>query len=212
MSPAPPGARRPLATRGAAWAIWASRRLAAAGASPDAISAAGLGFAALAALAFAAAPGWAPAWLLGAGLVQLRLAANLLDGMVAVEGGRGGPLGPLWNEAPDRIADTLILAGFGVAAGDYALGLWAALAALFCAYVRSLAGALGQEQSFAGPMAKPHRMAAVTLAALAGFGASLAGAGPTLPWLGLWAILLGTLATAARRIAILAAGLRAGRR
>src|SRR4051794_18408573 len=39
-------------------------------------------------------------WVAAAVLIQLRLGANLLDGMVAIEGGRGGPTGELWNEAP----------------------------------------------------------------------------------------------------------------
>ena len=57
------------------------------------------------------------------------------------------------------------------------LGLWAALAAMACAYVRQVGGALGQPQCFLGPMAKQHRMAAVTLGCLLGFGEAVAGGG-----------------------------------
>ena len=154
------------------------------------------------------APGHPALWLLAALGVQLRLAANLLDGMVAVEGGRGGPLGPLWNEAPDRIEDTLILVGFGLAAGSPTLGLCAAVAALFTAYVRVLGGSLGLPQSFMGPMAKQHRMAAVTLGCVLGLAESLAGAAWGLPRLLLALILAGTLLTAARRLRAIAAQLR----
>jgi len=42
------------------------------------------------------------------------------------------------------------------------------LLAALTAYVRATGGALGFAQDFRGPMAKPHRMAALTLACLAG--------------------------------------------
>ena len=138
--------------------------------------------------------------------MQLRLLANLLDGLVAVEGGRGTALGPLYNEVPDRIEDTAILAAFGMAAGWPMLGLWAALAAMACAYVRQLGGALGQPQSFIGPMAKQHRMAAISLGCLLGFGEAVAGAPAGLPGIVLWVVLVGSLVTAARRLGLIAGG------
>ncbi len=209
MTAPPPLNRRPLATRGTAAARAATGWLLRTRVTPDGISLAGVGFAAAAAAALAGAPERPALWLAAAALIQLRLAANLLDGLVAVEGGRGSALGPLWNEAPDRIEDTLILVGYGVAVGAYGLGLWAAVAAVFCAYVRVLGGALGQPQSFAGPMAKQHRMAAATAGCAIGFVEALAGGGWGLARLALWVILLGTLFTAARRLRIVAGGLRA---
>ncbi|MBP7241541.1 CDP-alcohol phosphatidyltransferase family protein [Amaricoccus sp.] len=203
------GERRPLASRKTRAAQAAAGWLTRAGASPDAISAAGIVAAGLACAALAFAPERAWAWLAGAVFVQLRLAANLLDGMVAIEGGRGGPVGPLWNEAPDRVEDTLILVGFGLAAGAYDLGLWAAVAALFTAYVRVLGGTLGLAQSFMGPMAKQHRMALVTLGCLVGFAETMLDGEPRLARLILWAVLLGTLATALRRLRAIAGALRA---
>ena len=211
--------RRPLASRELGIMQRLAARLARAGVAPNAISVAGIGFALLAALALlqagvagplrlAGGP-WPAAWLLALVFVQLRLLANLLDGLVAIEGGRGSALGALYNEVPDRLEDTVILAAFGVAAGWPTLGLWAALAAVACAYVRQVGGALGQRQSFLGPMAKQHRMAAVSLGCLLGFAAALAGRGAALPGLLLWAILLGTLLTIARRLRHIADGLSA---
>jgi phosphatidylglycerophosphate synthase len=219
IMPADPVAnRRPLASRQTRTAARAAALLARAGVRPDVISMSGIVFASFAALALmqvapgpaplkALAAGWAPAWLIAAAFIQLRLAANLLDGMVAVEGGRGGRLGPLFNEIPDRIEDILIIAAFGAAAGAPALGLWTALAAMICAYLRLLGGALGQTQSFAGPMAKQHRMAAVTFGCVSGFGAAVIGRGDALPALVLWVVCLGTLVTAARRIRHIARGI-----
>jgi len=74
------------------------------------------------------------AWLAGAVLVQLRLLANLCDGMVAVLRNIASPVGELFNEVPDRVSDAATLIGFGYAAGsDGVLGFIAALLAVFLA-------------------------------------------------------------------------------
>lgn len=162
--------RRPLATRGAGWAKAVARGLAAAGLTPNAISVIGIGFAALGAWAFVSAPGGS-AWLwLGAALgIQLRLLANMLDGLVAVEEGKGSATGPLYNEFPDRIEDAVLLVAAGYASGMPELGYGATILAFGTAYIRALGGSLGFEQDFVGPMAKQHRMFVLTLGAVACF-------------------------------------------
>lgn len=165
--------RRPLASRDTAWARALAARLAAAGVAPNRISQASMGWAAAAGLAFAAlamieAPGLRAVLLLLAALCcQLRLLCNLLDGMVAVEGGRGARDGAFWNEAPDRVSDIVILVGAGLGAGWPSLGWAAACFAVLTAYVRELGVARGLAADFRGPMAKPHRMAAVTVVSVA---------------------------------------------
>src|SRR5690606_23492802 len=72
--------------------------------------------------------------------IQLRLICNLLDGMVAMEGGKQTPTGALYNEYPDRIADSLLIVALGYAAGLPWLGWLGALLAALTAYVR-LSGA-----------------------------------------------------------------------
>src|ERR1700728_2237388 len=119
--------------------------------------------------ATAHAQGWIQhaCWLVAAAGIQLRLSANLLDGMVAVEGGKGGPTGELWNEAPDRLADAMIFIGAGYAAGSQpVMGFAAALVAVFVAYIRALGASVGAGQIFLGPQAKPHRMAVMTATCL----------------------------------------------
>lgn len=117
-------------------------------------------------------PAWRVWLVLAAVGIQLRLLCNMFDGMVAVEHGQGTPEGALYNEVPDRIADTVILvaAGHAVAAGVWGplLGWAAALMAMFTAYVRVLGGALGTPQFFIGPQSKSQRMAVLTVAALLG--------------------------------------------
>ena len=96
--------------------------------------------------------------------IQLRLLANVLDGLVAVEGGKGTPTGALFNEFPDRVADSIILVSTGYATVWPELGWLSALLAALTAYVRVFGGALGQAQTFQGPMAKQHRMAVLSTA------------------------------------------------
>ncbi|MBP6562572.1 MAG: CDP-alcohol phosphatidyltransferase family protein [Neisseriaceae bacterium] len=200
--------RRPIKARGNRWASATAARLAQAGVLPNQISIASMGFALLAGFCFWVGLGYAQELgqrvllVLGALCIQARLLCNLFDGMVAVEGGMKTPGGAVYNELPDRVADTLILLGlgYGLSAWPWAahLGWAAALLAMATAYVRVLGGSCGLPQKFLGPMAKPQRMAVLTGAAL--IGACL----PTLwaQWLMLTAlalIALGSAWTAWRR-------------
>lgn len=158
--------RRPLKSRGSGWAQALAGALARSPVTPNQISLASIVFAAAGATALLC---WrTPAGLLLCAVcVQLRLLCNLLDGMVAVEGGKGSPTGALYNEFPDRIADSLFLVALGIAAGHPWLGWLCALLAALTAYVRVTGASLGLAADFRGPMAKPHRMALMTLACLA---------------------------------------------
>lgn len=164
--------RRPLKSRDLPVFKWLATTLARAGVTPNAISFSSMVFAIVAGTALSAThvqDGWAAraCWLLAAVGIQLRLIANLIDGMVAVEGRRGGPTGDLWNEAPDRVSDAAIFIGAGFASGsEPLLGFGAALLAVFVAYVRALGASLGTGQCFLGPQAKPQRMAVMTTACL----------------------------------------------
>jgi phosphatidylglycerophosphate synthase len=158
--------RRPLKSRSTGWAAAASRVVLATGLSANQVSFLGIVIAALGAWAMIEAPARPILFIVAAVAIQLRLLANMLDGMVAVEGGRGGPTGAIWNEFPDRIEDSLFLVAAGYAAELPWLGWLCALLAAVCAYVRLLGGTLGRAQDFGGPMAKPHRMAALTIGCL----------------------------------------------
>jgi phosphatidylglycerophosphate synthase len=179
------------------------------GVRPNHVSLAGVGFAVLAAAALVAVPkaGGAVqvALLVGAALaIQLRLLSNLLDGLIAVEGGLRSKTGELYNEVPDRIADVLILAGAGYAGGSPELGLAAGAAAVLTAYVRVLAGSLGATQRFSGPMAKPHRMAVLTAACLLSLIEVATGFEGRVLLAALAVILVGSLLTFALRLRALA--------
>jgi phosphatidylglycerophosphate synthase len=172
----PDASRRPISARGNVFIQRIATALARSPLTPNAISVLSIVFAAAGAAALLWLPAWG-AWLCALG-IQLRLLCNLFDGMVAVEGGKSTPTGALYNEVPDRVADSLLLVALGYAAGLPWVGWLAALLAAATAYIRTLGGALGQPQDFRGPMAKQHRMALMTLACVAApFEQMLAGTG-----------------------------------
>jgi len=128
--------RRPITTREKP--VWQrlAQRLAKMGVSPNTISIVGMMFGVIGGVVLAVTSKvnvdfvrWV--WLTGAVLTQLRLLANMLDGMVAIESGRSSRLGELYNEVPDRISDIAVLVGFGYAAmSEPTLGWLAACMAL----------------------------------------------------------------------------------
>ncbi len=192
--------RRPIASRNTGWAQGLTRALARTSITPNQISIASMGFAALAGVGFylgVGAEGWARVvlLLLAALCCQLRLICNLMDGLVAVEAGKGTPDGAFWNEAPDRVSDILILTGIGYGIGLPGLGWAASALAVSTAYIRELGRAATGENDFCGPMAKPHRMAVITLAAVL---AAFWTVAPVLQG-ALWVFAIGAAATALRR-------------
>ncbi|PPD46517.1 MAG: CDP-diacylglycerol--glycerol-3-phosphate 3-phosphatidyltransferase [Methylocystis sp.] len=208
----PPEARRPLATRDTRLARRLTEALLRTPVTPDQISVASVGFAAVGALALLAAPASPWLFLVAAACVQLRLLCNLLDGMVAVEGGRGGPLGGLYNEVPDRIADSLFIVALGYAAGAGLLGWLGALLAALTAYIRALGGSLGLPQDFRGPLAKPHRMALLTGACVLALIEAQFHAGGYALFVAASAIAIGSAATCVTRLRAIAGELEGAAR
>lgn len=211
-------ARRPLKTRQAAWANRLAQMLVQWHVSPNAISMASIFFAAGAgaALYFSAkAAGGERALLLVLAVagIQGRLLCNMLDGMVAIEGGRQTRSGEIFNDLPDRIADALIFVCAGYAAREHPfgveLGFIAATLAVFTAYVRMLGGASGLKQNFIGPMAKQHRMFTLTLACVLSIVEANFFIAGTVLWTALILINLGCLVTIWRRTARMARELEA---
>lgn len=205
--------RRPLKSRSTAWARSIAELLCNAGVAPNVISAMSMVFAVAGACCFVGVgfvdgEGWVLRLLfLGAAVgIQGRLLCNLMDGMVAVEGNRRSATGELWNEIPDRVADAVLLAGVGFAAGLPWVGGVAVIGALLTAYIRALGASLTGKQDFGGPMAKPHRMAVITVAAVGSavfpaFAVWLLGSA-------IWIVVLGVVLTCGFRIQRLAAQLR----
>jgi phosphatidylglycerophosphate synthase len=219
------GARRYLKTREKAWAQKLARWMGGTGITPNMISVASVVFAIGGAVCFMTASyacckwGATLLWMGAAACIQLRLLCNMLDGLVAIEGGKKSVVGGLYNEVPDRIADALLLMAAGYC-NDWIVKLWetipvgwvAAVLAVMTAYIRVLGGTLGATQSFMGPMAKQHRMFVLTLAC---FGSIvelwMRQDGKPAETVMMWAltiIVVGSVITCWRRLALIARELR----
>ena len=200
--------RRPIAVRSSSWAQKIAGQLVRQKIHPNTISVLSVFFATLAGASMLWARQQPPhlsliLFVLAALLVQARLLCNLFDGMVAVEGGLGSKSGEIYNELPDRLADSVILICAGYAAGPHwfgpTLGWAAALGSVMTAYVRALGASAGAGQQFCGPMAKQQRMFLTTLAAI------IAGLESQFDWppraliIALALIIIGTVYTTARR-------------
>ena len=161
--------RRPIATRNRKWAQAATAWLVARHVSPNAISIAGMCACIVAGIALgvtSVADCWI-LWIIAALGAQLRLTANMLDGMVALASSRASKLGELYNEIPDRFSDAAVFIGAGLAwGGNIALGYVATILAVFTAYVRAAGKIAGAPNEFCGPMAKQHRMLVITMICL----------------------------------------------
>jgi phosphatidylglycerophosphate synthase len=213
MNPAeaPSPDRRPIKTRSARWAQGIARGLVRLGVSPNQVSVASIACALIGASMFLSEARGCPSavpFFLAAACIQLRLLSNMLDGLIAVEGGRQTKTGELYNEIPDRIADVAFLAAAGYASlhGEWgvAVGWSAAVLAVMTAYIRALGARRGHPQDFCGPQAKPHRMFLLTVASLLAFAEKLAGWTPHVLFIFLIVINLGTLLTCVRRTVRLA--------
>jgi phosphatidylglycerophosphate synthase len=157
--------RRPIATRNRKWAQSATAWLASRNVSPNVISIAGMCACIAAGIALSLTS--IAYWLIAALGAQLRLTANMLDGMVALASGRASKTGELYNEIPDRVSDAAVFIGVGFAwGGNVALGYIATILAIFTAYVRAAGKIAGAPNEFCGPMAKQHRMLVITLACI----------------------------------------------
>ena len=216
--------RRVLKSRDTLWAHALSGWLAQAGVTPNAISLLSVLFAGGAMACFlvagdqASTAGILAAWLGAIACIQLRLVCNLMDGMVAVEGGKGSPVGAIYNDAPDRVADVLIMVGAGYSgAGDpgvvklfhvIPLGWCCAIVAVWTAYLRVLGDSLTGKHDFRGPMAKQHRMAVICGGALIEMIQHLTGSERSGILIALTMIFCGGLWTCVRRLQVMARELR----
>jgi phosphatidylglycerophosphate synthase len=203
-----PEARRPLTSRSTLWAGTLSRAAVRCGLTADGISILSLVVAAAGAgaLLFLPRPWNFAACATG---IQLRLLCNLLDGMVAIEGGRKSKVGVLYNEVPDRVADSVFIVALGYAIGMPWLGWLGALAAAVTAYIRLLGGTLGLAQDFRGPLAKQHRMAVMTAGCLLAIVEHLWRGSQLLVDATAWIIAAGAVVTCGTRIRAIARQLRA---
>lgn len=209
IQPSPKMDRRPLKSRQQPWASALAKALVRTGLLPNQVSAISILFAGAAGAALAFQHHSVLLLLLAAACIQSRLLCNLLDGMMAVEGGLKSKTGDLFNDIPDRIGDTLVLVGAGYGCGHPTLGWTAAVLAVMTAYLRLLGGALGFAQDFTGIMSKPRRMFWLTVGSVLSIFGHIIGTPNTLLSATLIWITLGTAVTCVGRTMRLAKVLKA---
>lgn len=143
------------------------RALVAAGVSADALTIAGVAFAACGGLGIWLGRDGGVVLLVVPVAVFLRTAANALDGMVATTTGTARPAGLVLNETADRVADVAVFLPMALVPGVPDLLVAGALAMMLTTSCVGLAvQAAGGPRLYAGPMGKPDRMAVVGVAAL----------------------------------------------
>lgn len=201
-------ARRPLKTRSANWPRRIAFALVEKGFTPNQISILSVILAIAGSVFLFLAPHQSHTvaclfFVLAAACIQLRLLCNLLDGLMAVEGGKKTKTGEIFNEFPDRIADVALFvgAGYSIYFLTYAIQLgWAcAVAAVLTAYVRVFGGSVALAQDFCGPMAKQQRMAVLTGACALSAIEQLLAWPSRIIFLALCIVFIGSLITAMRR-------------
>jgi len=198
--------RRPIKSRDHSLAKSTARFLANAGISPNMVSVLSSIFSIFGFICFYQA--WqrqAPLYLLFAALfVQLRLLCNLFDGMIAVEYNKASPTGEIYNDLPDRISDAFFIIGAGYFCQDQYLAIHIAwlttVFAILTAYIRVLGLSMGAPVFFSGPMAKPHRMFLLTIAAVIQAFLIWGGKDIAILYYALIVMMLGSFLTCVRRL------------
>lgn len=205
--PADPANRRPIARVFRATAHRATRWCTRVGIQPNWISYASMAASSIAAVAFACSGTHLGMLLLGCAACVVRLWCNMLDGMVAIEGGTTSRQGEIVNELPDRISDVLIFVGVALnSTCSIHAGYASAIAALLVAYVGIIGQTVGTPRQFGGWMSKPWRMVVVMLAALltgiVGNEVLISVVGQDVSWLtlGCWVVVAGAVQTVVVRL------------
>lgn len=147
---------RPLASRVLGPFVAASVRV---GLTPDGISVAAFVLALLAGGAFYLGT---PLWdVVGAVLVALNGALDLLDGAVARETDVDSVAGDLLDHVLDRYADVVILAGLAAGVGSWLLGFAAVTGVLLTSYLGTQIQAVGLGRQYGGLLGRADRLALV---------------------------------------------------
>lgn len=165
-----PTARRPIASVFRLTAHWATALCVRAGIHPDAISYFSIVVSGIAAVCFWRASSVPLLLLIAPLFCFVRLWLNMLDGMVAIAGGKASVRGEILNDLPDRVSDVIIFVGVAESSWmNPRIGYLTAIASVLTAYTGLFGQALGASRQFAGLMAKPWRMVVLALGSWGAF-------------------------------------------
>ena len=150
-----------------------------AGLTPNGVSALAFVLAGAAGVAYALAGG-EPLWyLVGAVLVGLNGALDLLDGALARRLDTASPAGDLLDHVLDRYADIVLVVGLAIGIERVLLGIVAVTGVLMTSYLGTQAQAVGLDRVYGGLLGRADRLALIGIVtAIAAFVApSLFGVG-----------------------------------
>jgi len=140
-------------------------------------------------------------WALGAAFCLLRIVAIRLDRALEPASLRQSREEEFYNELPERVSDAVTLIGFGFAVDSNPwLGLGSALAAIFSAYIRSIASSResGRKIASLGLMKRRHRLfllAGASFLTISGVPRHWSDTFLPLPQIVLWIVIAGCLVT-----------------
>jgi archaetidylinositol phosphate synthase len=145
---------------------WAAR----AGLTPDTVSVLAFALAGAAGVAYALAGGESLWYLVGAVLVGLNGALDLLDGALARRLDTASRAGDLLDHVLDRYADIVLVVGLAVGIERELLGIVAVTGVLMTSYLGTQAQAVGLDRVYGGLLGRADRLALIGLTtALAAF-------------------------------------------
>lgn len=102
--------------------------------------------------------------------ILLRMAMNVLDGMLARQKNISSPKGEAFSELVDRFSDLALLLGITFSGyPDKLLGLSATISMLMVSYIGILGKAVGANRQFGGFLGKVDRMVYMILASIIQF-------------------------------------------
>jgi archaetidylinositol phosphate synthase len=138
---------------------WAAR----AGLTPDAVSVLAFALAGAAGVAYALAGGESLWYLVGAVLVGLNGALDLLDGALARRLDTASRAGDLLDHVLDRYADIVLVVGLAVGIERELLGIVAVTGVLMTSYLGTQAQAVGLDRVYGGLLGRADRLALIGL-------------------------------------------------
>lgn len=132
-----------------------------AGLTPNGVSALAFVLAGAAGVAYALAGGESLWYLVGAVLVGLNGALDLLDGALARRLNTASPAGDLLDHVLDRYADIVLVVGLAVGIERELLGIVAVTGVLMTSYLGTQAQAVGLDRVYGGLLGRADRLALI---------------------------------------------------
>jgi len=132
-----------------------------AGLTPNGVSALAFVLAGAAGVAYALAGGESLWYLVGAVLVGLNGALDLLDGALARRLNTASPAGDLLDHVLDRYADIVLVVGLAIGIERMLLGIVAVTGVLMTSYLGTQAQAVGLDRVYGGLLGRADRLALI---------------------------------------------------